>query len=90
VKAAADTNRRLTSIVFYDAPLEDDVQGYDYDHAGLVDLRRIADAVLVPDADYYICGPTPFMRMQVQTLKALGVAESRLHYEVFGTDVFDE
>jgi nitric oxide dioxygenase len=90
VKATADTNRRLTSIVFYDAPLEDDVQGYDYDHAGLVDLRRVADAILKPDADYYICGPIPFMRMQVQALKALGVAESRLHYEVFGTDVFDE
>jgi nitric oxide dioxygenase len=90
VKAAADTNRRLTSIVFYDEPLDDDVQGYDYDHAGLVDLRRVADVVLKPDADYYICGPMPFMRMQVQALKSLGVPESRLHYEVFGTDVFDE
>jgi nitric oxide dioxygenase len=90
VKATADTNRRFTSIVFYDAPLEDDVQGYDYDHVGLVDLRRVADAVIKPDADYYICGPIPFMRMQVQALKALGVPESRLHYEVFGTDVFEE
>jgi nitric oxide dioxygenase len=90
LKAAADTNRRLTNIVFYDAPLEDDVQGYDYDHAGLVDLRRVADKVLLPDADYYLCGPIPFMRMQVQALKAIGVPESRLHYEVFGTDVFEE
>lgn len=90
IKAAADTNRRLTSIVFYDAPLDDDVQGYDYDHVGLIDLRRIADVVLVPDADYYICGPIPFMRMQVQALKSLGVAEDRLHYEVFGTDAFEE
>ena len=90
VKASADTNRRLTSIVFYDAPLPSDVPGYDYDFEGLVDLRRIAQAVLKPDADYYICGPIPFMRMQVQTLKALGVAESRLHYEVFGTDALEE
>jgi nitric oxide dioxygenase len=90
VKASADTNRRLTSIVFYDAPLESDVQGYDYDHAGLVDLRRIAQAVLKPEADYYLCGPIPFMRTQVQTLKALGVPEARLHYEVFGTDALEE
>ncbi len=90
VKAAADTNRRLTSIVFYDAPLESDVPGYDYDYEGMVDLRRIAQSVLKPDADYYVCGPIPFMRMQVQTLKALGVAESRLHYEVFGTDALEE
>jgi nitric oxide dioxygenase len=90
LRGAADTNRRLTSIVFYDAPLETDVPGYDHDHVGMVDLRRIAHAVLRPDADYYICGPLPFMRMQVATLKELGVDESRLHYEVFGTDVFEE
>lgn len=90
VKAAAETNPRLTSIVFYDAPLESDVQGYDHDHVGLVDLRRVAQSVLKPNADYYICGPLPFMRMQVEALKSLGVAEARLHYEVFGTDVFEE
>ncbi|MBT2304187.1 NO-inducible flavohemoprotein [Variovorax paradoxus] len=86
VKASADTNRRLTSIVFYDAPLDSDVQGYDHDHVGLVDLRRVAKSVLKPDADYYVCGPMPFMRMQVETLKSLGIAQARLHYEVFGTD----
>jgi nitric oxide dioxygenase len=90
LRGAADTNRRLTSIVFYDAPLETDVPGYDHDYVGMVDLRRISQAVLKPDADYYICGPLPFMRQQVATLKELGVDESRLHYEVFGTDVFEE
>ncbi len=90
VKAAAETNRRLTSIVFYDAPLETDVLGYDHDHVGMVDLRRIADSVIKPDADYYICGPIPFMRAQVESLEALGVASQRLHYEVFGTDALEE
>jgi nitric oxide dioxygenase len=89
LQASADTNRRLTSIVFYEHPLDTDIQGYDYDHAGRVDLRRVSAAVLKPDADYYICGPIPFMRSQVDTLKALGTPEGRIHYEVFGTDVFD-
>jgi len=89
LKAVADTNRRLTSIVFYDAPLDSDIQGYDHDHVGRVDLRRISESVLKANADYYICGPIPFMRMQVESLKALGVEDPRIHYEVFGTDVFD-
>ena len=89
LKATAETNRRLTSIVFYDSPLDDDIPGYDYDHAGLVDLHRIADVVLKPAADYYLCGPIPFMRMQVDVLKTMGIAEPRIHYEVFGTDTFD-
>ncbi len=86
---SADTNRRLTSIVFYEYPLDSDIQGYDYDHAGRVDLRGISAAVLKPDADYYVCGPIPFMRSQVDMLKALGVSEARIHYEVFGSDTFN-
>ena len=54
-----------------------------------MDLRRVAASVLKPDADYYLCGPIPFMRSQLDSLKALGVPEARIHYEVFGTDVFD-
>jgi len=89
LQASADTNRRLTSIVFYESPTDEDIPGYDYDHAGRVDLRRISASVLKPDADYYVCGPIPFMRAQVDALGALGIPAARIHYEVFGTDVFD-
>jgi nitric oxide dioxygenase len=90
IKAVADTNRRMTSFVFYDAPLPDDVPGYDYDFEGVVDLNRIADSILKPDADYYICGPTAFMPVQIAALKKLGVDESRIHYEVFGTGALED
>jgi len=76
--------------VFYDDPLPEDVQGRDYDYPGLVDVRVIADRVLRPEADYYICGPIPFMRMQHDALMNLGVKETHIHYEVFGPDLFDE
>lgn len=90
ISAVAETNCRLTSIVFYDAPLPDDAQGYDYDLEGVVDLRRIADRVVIPDADYYVCGPIPFMRSQLEALRELGVDESRVHHEVFGTDALQQ
>lgn len=85
VRALAETNRRMQSIVFYDAPLPGDAQGFDYDFAGVVDLARVADRVLQPDADYYICGPAPFMTAQIATLKSWGVPETRIHHELFGT-----
>ena len=90
LKASADTNRRLTGIVFYDAPRDSNVMGYDYDYEGLVDLRRVSASAIRPNAVYYICGPLPFMRAQVHTLEELGVDSARVHYEVFGTDVFEE
>jgi nitric oxide dioxygenase len=76
--------------IFYDAPLPGDKQGTDYDFPGLVDVNLIANAVMLPEADYYICGPVPFMRMQHDALVAKGIKEARIHYQVFGPDLFAE
>jgi len=86
--AAAHANFHL--VVFYNEPLPQDIFGRDYDHAGLVDVNLIKTSILVPDADYYICGPIPFMRMQHDALKNLSIHEARIHYEVFGPDLFAE
>ncbi|KHO64441.1 NO-inducible flavohemoprotein [Pseudomonas flexibilis] len=77
-------------LVFYNEPLAEDVEGRDYDHPGLVDVKAIRDEILLPDADYYICGPIPFMRLQHDALENLGIPEGRIHYEVFGPDLFAE
>lgn len=90
LREAAKTNANFKLIVFYNEPLPTDIEGQDYDYPGLVDTKRIADAVLLPEADYYICGPIPFMRMQHDALLGLGVHETRIHYEVFGPDLFAE
>lgn len=90
LRAARRERPQLRAFVFYSEPRPEDLAGEDYDLAGMVDLRAIADQVLLPDADYYLCGPIPFMRQQLATLTALGVDPSRIHYEVFGSDVFNE
>ncbi|AJY14813.1 MULTISPECIES: NO-inducible flavohemoprotein [Burkholderia] len=90
LRETARTHTNFSLIVFYDDPLPQDLPGRDYDHAGLVDVNAIKDAILLPDADYYICGPVPFMRLQHDALKQLGIPEARIHYEVFGPDLFAE
>ncbi len=90
LREAARTHANLGVIVFYDDPLPSDAKGQDYEFAGLVDTALIKDAILLPDADYYICGPIPFMRIQHDALKDLGVREAHIHYEVFGPDLFAE
>ncbi|WP_330990884.1 NO-inducible flavohemoprotein [Burkholderia vietnamiensis] len=90
LRETASTHANFKLVVFYDDPLPQDVEGVDYDLKGLVDVNAIKDALLLPDADYYICGPVPFMRLQHDALKRLGVAETRIHYEVFGPDLFAE
>lgn len=62
-----------------------DREGVHYDRAGRIDLAALKDDVLLPDADYYLCGPLPFMQAQHASLLALGVPPARIHAEVFGT-----
>ncbi|OLL27992.1 nitric oxide dioxygenase [Burkholderia sp. SRS-W-2-2016] len=90
LRQTAATHKNFRAIVFYDSPLDTDVQGADYDQAGFVDLGKLRNDILLPDADYYICGPVPFMRIQHDALKALDIHESKIHYEVFGPDLFAE
>jgi nitric oxide dioxygenase len=42
---------------------------------------------LLPDpggADYYLCGPKPFMACLYEGLRRAGVPEARVHFEFFG------
>lgn len=57
-----------------------------YDALGYLDLHAISKVAPLPvNADYYLCGPKEFMKQQVRTLQQLGVANDRIHHEVFAT-----
>jgi nitric oxide dioxygenase len=90
LRTVAAQHPNFKPFVFYDAPLPQDQQGKDYDYPGIVDIDKIAGAIMLPDADYYICGPIPFMRLQHDALIARGIKETKVHYEVFGPDLFAE
>ena len=80
--AAGHPNISVTN--FYQAPRAQDVAGRDYDHYGLIDEAWLTAHTPIDDADYYLCGPRPFLRTFVATLSLAGVASDRIHYEFFG------
>ena len=82
---AMATHANVSRAVFYEEVSETDREGVDYDFAGRIDFSRIADQAILPDADYYLCGPVPFMQQQREALIALGVDATRIHTEVFGS-----
>jgi nitric oxide dioxygenase len=86
VRATARRHPQLSVKIFYETPGEDDRSGEHYDQVGRVDLGAIRDVAIVADADYFICGPVPFMRAQIAALQSAGIAQNRIHYEVFGSD----
>jgi len=69
---------------FHQTPLDGEVAGRDYDHAGLITDDWLLANTPVDVADYYLCGPRPFLRAAVSALSLHGVPSDRIHYEFFG------
>ena len=68
----------------YDAPLEKDVELGRCDQVGTVDIELLRNWTPYQEADFYFCGPPPFMRSVYAGLKELNVDDSRIHFEFFG------
>jgi ferredoxin-NADP reductase/MOSC domain-containing protein YiiM/ferredoxin len=72
------------AFVVYSRPEATDRPGEDFDATGHL-APPLLERLQVPrDADFYLCGPTPFLRELSAALVAWGVAPERVHSEVFG------
>ena len=55
-----------------------------FDRVGRLTAGALDELALPADADFYLCGPGPFMRELTAGLAARGVAPDRIRTEVFG------
>jgi len=60
----------------------------DADLIGRLDLNKVPSRFLPKNADYYLCGPIPFMQIQKDNLIQLGIAPDAIHLEAFGVGGF--
>lgn len=82
--AEVSEKENVKTFVFYDSPTEEDRQKEHFDIEGYLTKDWLNENIDVKLADFYFCGPVPFMKMVFQSLKALGVSEERIHFEFFG------
>ena len=78
------TNEKIKAFVFYDSPTEEDRLNKSFDIEGYVTQEWLKQNTAINEADYYFCGPEPFMKAINNSLMKLGVPEERIHYEFFG------
>jgi len=76
--AAGNPNIRITT--FYQSPRAEDA---DHDKAGLIDAQWLHEHAPA-NADFFVCGPRPFLRAYVRALTRSGIPQDRIHYEFFG------
>ncbi|WP_420993090.1 pyridoxamine 5'-phosphate oxidase family protein [Cupriavidus sp. 30B13] len=56
----------------------------DFDETGRIDIGMLRRHLPFGDYDFYLCGPGPFMQSLYDGLRALNVADGRIHAEAFG------
>ena len=81
---AARAGGRIRTATFYEAPRPEDRRGEGYDESGLITMEWLDRNTPLAEADYFLCGPKPFLRAFISGLARAGVAADRIHYEFFG------
>jgi len=84
IREIASTHANVHAHFRYDAPLDDDLQRGRCDSTGLVDVDFLRELLPTRDADFYFCGPKPFMAGLYHGLRGWGVAEANIRFEFFG------
>jgi len=73
------------SYVAYSRPDAVDRLGFDFDAAGRLGVAALEKLGVPREADFYMCGPGPFLEEFTAGLSAWGVAPKCIHTEVFGS-----
>lgn len=81
----ASQNHNLHLFIAYENVHENEVEGKDYHLKGRLDLNALPAQYLPKEADYYLCGPVPFMQAQYRALIALGIPAEKIYSEAFNT-----
>jgi nitric oxide dioxygenase len=82
--ALQSTKENVSTFVFYDAPTDEDRTMKSFDYEGYVSKEWLVTHTNVNQADFYFCGPLPFMKSINRSLKELKVSKERIHFEFFG------
>ncbi len=66
------------------SPGIDAIAGRDFEITGRLDFAQVKARLPLDDYDYYLCGPASFLQDMYDGLRALNIADERIHAETFG------
>ncbi|GAE25589.1 flavohemoprotein [Halalkalibacter wakoensis JCM 9140] len=80
----ANQSENISYFLAYESPTEQDKETKNYQKEGYVDLAWLQSILENNDAEFYFCGPVPFMKAINKALQDWNVPQERTHYEFFG------
>jgi len=72
------------SAIAYSKPDPADRTGTNFDVQGHWNLTSLKNLIIPVEADFYVCGPSTFLKDINRDLIALGVPQAAIHHEAFG------
>ncbi|MCW9014381.1 MAG: FAD/NAD(P)-binding oxidoreductase, partial [Gammaproteobacteria bacterium] len=84
LQTLASTHDNFHLHVCYSAPNENDIEGVDYRHNGLVSIALLRATLKLMRYQFYVCGPRPMMESLIPGLQDWGVDSADIYYESFG------
>ncbi|WP_077623589.1 NO-inducible flavohemoprotein [Sediminibacillus massiliensis] len=84
VKELTKRHPQLTSYVVYDQPTDSDREQSLFHKEGYVTLDWLKNILPSNAAEFYFCGPVPFMKAVNSALKEWQVPDEKIHFEFFG------
>jgi ferredoxin-NADP reductase/MOSC domain-containing protein YiiM len=75
---------RGRGFILYSRPTAGDQIGADFDAPGHIDTALVQRIGVPQGADFYLCGPSSFLKNMRDGLKSWGVPAENVHTEIFG------
>jgi ferredoxin-NADP reductase len=72
------------SYIRYSRPSAQDRPGIDFDESGHIAADVLEKLGVPRNADFYLCGPSAFLRDLTAGLTASGISDDQIHAEIFG------
>lgn len=85
VRKVSEQNPNITSYFIYTQPSNEDREKECFDREGYITLEWLQEVLPSKDAQFYFCGPLPFMQVVNSALNQWEVPEEDIHYEFFGS-----
>ena len=87
VRETIDIMENGKKLFVYENPSDEDVRLGAFHEQGYITENMLKALNIDKDAQYYVCGPVPFMKFVISMLGKLGVAEENIRYEFFGPSI---
>lgn len=84
IEHIVETSNKAKMFTVYEKPTLEDQRNEAFEKDGYIELEWLKEILPSKEAEFYFCGPEPFMKVIYNGLIKWGVSVDHIHFEFFG------